>query len=87
MNVVEFNMNSLGAIAVTIMHHQWMPDMIMLEEGVSVDTKNILVDMGHQMAPPQYKSTIGELSSIMLKNGIMYGAADPRSMDAAAIGY
>ncbi len=84
LNVVEFDMNAMHQLAAPRMHHQWLPDAVMLEEGVSQDTKNILADMGHIIAPPRF--TLGSLSSIMLKDGIFYGAADIRSMDAAAIG-
>lgn len=84
LNVVEFDMNAMHQLAAPRMHHQWLPDAVMLEEGVSQDTKNILVEMGHIIAPPRF--TLGSLSSIMLKDGIFYGAADIRSMDAAAIG-
>ncbi len=85
LNVIEYDMNVFGAIAAPRIHHQWMPDAVMIEEGVSQDTKDILTKMGHVIAPR--KLTIGSLSAIMLKDGIYYGASDPRSMDSAAIGY
>ncbi|MCC3860241.1 gamma-glutamyltransferase [Pseudemcibacter aquimaris] len=84
LNVVEFDMNAMHALAAPRIHHQWLPDAVMVEEGVSQDTKNILTNMGHQLAPMPF--TLGSLSNIMYKDGIFYGAADIRSMDAAAIG-
>ena len=84
-NVLEFDMNAMHALAAPRIHHQWLPDAVMIEEGVSQDTKNILTDMGHIIAPMQF--TIGSLSTIMYKDGIFYGAADIRSLDAAAVGY
>ncbi|HPF47163.1 MAG TPA: gamma-glutamyltransferase, partial [Emcibacteraceae bacterium] len=85
MNALEFNMNALQSLAVPRIHHQWLPDVVMMEDGISKDTKDILANMGHIIAPMQI--TIGSLSSIMYRDGIFYGAADTRSMDAAAIGY
>ncbi|MCP5381030.1 MAG: gamma-glutamyltransferase [Kordiimonadaceae bacterium] len=85
MNALEFNMNALQSLAVPRIHHQWLPDVVMMEDGISKDTKDILVKMGHIIAPREI--TIGSLSSIMYRDGIFYGAADTRSMDAAAIGY
>tara|TARA_R110002096_G_scaffold309403_4_gene503979 strand:- start:5911 stop:7638 length:1728 start_codon:yes stop_codon:yes gene_type:complete len=84
-NVLEFDMNTMHALAAPRIHHQWLPDAVMIEEGVSKDTKDILVNMGHIIAPREM--TIGSLSTIMYKEGIFYGAADIRSLDAAAIGY
>ncbi|MBT5186463.1 MAG: gamma-glutamyltransferase, partial [Kordiimonadaceae bacterium] len=84
MNALEFDMNAMHSLAAPRIHHQWLPDMVMMEEGISKDTKDILVNMGHTIAPMQM--TIGSLSTIMFKDGIYYGAADIRSMDAAAIG-
>jgi len=84
-NVLEFEMNAMHALAAPRIHHQWLPDSVMMEEGISKDTKDILIGMGHTIAPMQF--TIGSLSTIMLKDGILYGSADIRSLDAAAIGY
>ena len=84
-NVLEYDMNAMHALAAPRIHHQWLPDVVMIEEGVSKDTKDILEGMGHIIAPMQ--RTIGSLSTIMYKDGIYYGAADIRSLDAAAIGY
>lgn len=83
-NVLEFDMNAMHALAAPRIHHQWLPDAVMIEEGVSKDTKDILTNMGHIIAPMPF--TIGSLSTIMYRDGIFYGAADIRSMDAAAIG-
>ncbi len=83
-NVLEFDMNAMHALAAPRIHHQWLPDAVMIEEGVSKDTKDILANMGHIIAPMQF--TLGSLSTIMYRDGIFYGAADIRSMDAAAIG-
>lgn len=84
-NVVEFDMNAMQALAVPRIHHQWLPDAVMMEQGISKDTKDILTGMGHIIAPRQL--TIGSLSTIMYKDGYFYGAADVRSLDAGAIGY
>ena len=84
-NVLEFDMNAMHALAAPRIHHQWLPDFVMMEEGISKDTKDILLEMGHIIAPGE--RTIGSLSTIMYKGGIFYGAADIRSLDAAAIGY
>lgn len=83
-NVLEFDMNAMHALAAPRIHHQWMPDGVIIEEGVSKDTTDILTSMGHTIMPMPF--ALGSLSTIMYKDGIFYGAADTRSMDAAAIG-
>lgn len=83
-NVVEFDMNAMHALAAPRIHHQWLPDAVMIEEGVSKDTTDILKSMGHVLAPMRF--TLGSLSTIMYRDGIFYGAADIRSMDAGAVG-
>lgn len=83
-NVLEFDMNAMHALAAPRIHHQWLPDAVMVEEGVSKDTTDILKNMGHQLAPMRF--TLGSLSTIMYRDGIFYGASDIRSMDSGAVG-
>jgi gamma-glutamyltranspeptidase/glutathione hydrolase len=83
-NVLEFDMNAMHALAAPRIHHQWLPDAVMVEEGVSKDTTDILKGMGHVLTPMRF--TLGSLSTIMYRDGIFYGASDIRSMDSGAIG-
>jgi len=82
-NVLEFDMNAMHALAAPRIHHQWLPDAVMVEEGVSKDTTDILKNMGHVLAPMRF--TLGSLSTIMYRDGIFYGASDIRSMDSGAV--
>ncbi|MBT5186274.1 MAG: gamma-glutamyltransferase [Kordiimonadaceae bacterium] len=85
LNVVDFEMNVQDAVNAPRIHHQWLPDIIYTEAGISQDTKNILTNMGHIV--DEKPSAIGFLNSIVYRNGVFYGANDPRSADGAAIGY
>jgi len=85
-NVIDHGMNIQEAIDAPRIHHQWLPDEILSEpNGMSPDTKNILVGYGHRFTdkPGSVASATGIMVS---KEGLRMGAIDPRS-DGAAIGY
>ena len=83
MNVIDFGMNIQEAVNAPRIHHQWLPDEIRVEEGISPDTVKTLTDMGHKVV---LKNTMGAASSILVdvKGGNFYGAADPRREGLAA---
>ena len=82
MNVIDHGMNIQEAVNAVRIHHQWLPDEIRIEEGVSVDTLRLLKQMGHKVVT---KNTMGAASSILIDQtlGIYYGAADPRRQGVA----
>lgn len=85
MNVIDHNLNVQAAVNAPRIHHQWLPDEIRIEEGISVDTIRLLKGMGHTV---NEKSSMGAIQSIMVtEDGIMYGGADPRRSTSAAMGF
>jgi len=85
LNAMEFDMNVATAGAEPRIHHQWMPDVLQMEEGFSPDTVRLLRDMGH---PVQISDrTTGCTSSIMLEDGWLLGAADTRRYGGWVAGY
>ncbi len=83
-NVIDHNLNILAAVSAPRMHHQWLPDEIRIEEGFSIDTLKLLEKKGHKI---KQKSSMGAIQSIMIKDGIYYGAADPRRSTSSAKGF
>ncbi|BHH82572.1 gamma-glutamyltransferase [Desulforhopalus sp. 52FAK] len=83
MNVVDHGLNIQSAVAAPRIHHQWLPDEIRIEEGLSPDTTKALTEMGHTIVK---KSSMGAIQSILVKDGMMYGGADPRRSTALAAG-
>ena len=83
MNVIDHKMNIQEAVNAPRIHHQWLPDEIRVEEGLSVDTVRLLKKMGHTVS---IKNTMGAASSIFIdsKAGLIYGASDPRRKGLAA---
>ena len=49
LNVVDFGMNIQDAIDAPRIHHQWMPDQIFAERGISPDTAANLRKLGHKV--------------------------------------
>jgi len=87
LNVVDFHMNAQDAVDWPRFHHQWMPDQLYLERGISPDTITILRAMGHKIAP--YETTnpvVARVEAILNDQGWLQGAADGRG-DAKAEGY
>ncbi|MEM9255669.1 MAG: gamma-glutamyltransferase [Pseudomonadota bacterium] len=76
LNAMTFNMNIASAAAAPRVHHQWQPDALRIEQGVSPDTVKLLQTMGHAISLGG--RTTGRTNSIMLEKGFLYGATDPR---------
>ena len=85
MNVIDHGMNIQEAVNAPRVHHQWLPDELRVEEGISARTIKRLKRMGHKVVE---KEKMGAASSILIdsKGGNLYGAADPRR-DGLAVGY
>lgn len=85
MNVIDHNLNIQAAVNAPRIHHQWLPDEIRIEQGISPDTIRLLEGMGHSVVQ---KSAMGAIQSIMVgEDGVFYGGADPRRSTSSAKGY
>jgi gamma-glutamyltranspeptidase/glutathione hydrolase len=83
LNVVDFKMNVQDAVDAPRIHHQWQPDTLYLEPGISPDTEALLKSRGHKtervpgVVPPQVNAIV--------KNGPwLEGASDGRATGKAA---
>lgn len=85
MNVIDYKMNIQEAVNAPKIHHQWLPDEIRIEKGISLDTIQLLMEKGHTVS---LKGPMGAASSIHVdpETGMMYGASDPRRQ-GLALGY
>jgi len=83
-NVLVFDMNVADATHSPRIHHQWYPDILLMEPGFSPDTVKLLKDMGYKI---EQSGTMGSLQSIQWKNGLFFGASDPRRPGAGAKAY
>ncbi|MGM0952564.1 MAG: gamma-glutamyltransferase [Pseudomonadota bacterium] len=85
MNVIDHKMNIQSAVSAPRIHHQWLPDEIRMEQGISPDTVGLLEARGHKVTTSR---AMGAIQSIMIdEDGTLYGGADPRRSTSSAIGY
>ena len=82
LNVMTHDMNVAQAVNSPRIHHQWLPEVLMIEEGFGADTKALLKDKGYKLYPSR---TMGSVQAIMMEDGYFYGAADPRRPSAGAV--
>ncbi len=84
LNVLDFNMNIASATNGVRVHHQWLPDEVVVEEGLNGDTVRLLTEMGHRIV---IGNTIGSTESVMKIGDFLYGASDPRAPGSLTLGY
>jgi gamma-glutamyltranspeptidase / glutathione hydrolase len=99
LNILDYGMTPQEAVDAPRLHHQWLPDEILVERfALSPDTQTLLQSMGYRISeqsawgaaelievgmPPM----ANEASSSRFRPGYYYGASDPRRPAGAAIGY
>jgi gamma-glutamyltranspeptidase/glutathione hydrolase len=83
LGVVDFGQNIAEAVAAPRIHHQWRPDGLLVETGLSPDTLTLLRARGHRVV---VGSTSGSANSIQVTADGLAGASDPRQRGTAAEG-
>ena len=84
LNVLEFDMNIAEATSLSRIHHQWLPDTLNYESGISVDTLMLLKKLGHD---PQPSPTMGSVQSVMKVGDRFEGYSDTRRPDAGTVAF
>ena len=75
LNIVEFGMDPQEAVAAPRMHHQWIPDTLVLEPEFPADVVQALKDMGHTV---QLRSAYSSVQVVHRTPRGLAGGADPR---------
>ena len=83
LNLVDHGMNLAEATAAPRVHHQWLPDRIWAEGGVSGDTVEILRAMGHTV---EIRRAFGAAQSVLAAGDGYRGMSDPRRPGGRAAG-
>lgn len=83
-NVVDHGMNIAEAVIAPRIHHQWRPDILLVESGVSPDTLALLRAKGQRIV---VGSTSGSANSILVTPEGLEGASDTRQRGTLAAGY
>lgn len=83
-NSIDFGMNPAEAGSAVRTHHQWLPDELRIERGLSPDTVALLRGMGHKVVERQ---SMGDTQTIQILPTGFYGYADQRDPNGAARGW
>lgn len=85
LNVMDFGMNVQDAIDFPRVHHQWKPDTLGIERGVSPDTIALLKKAGYNIEDAK-PIVIARVEAILLSDGWLQGGHDERGT-GKAVGY
>ncbi|PYU12035.1 MAG: gamma-glutamyltransferase [Acidobacteria bacterium] len=77
LNVMDFGMNVQDAIDFPRIHHQWKPDTLGIERGVSPDTIALLKKAGYSIEDAK-PIVIARVEAILLSDGWLQGGHDER---------
>jgi len=82
-NVIDYQMNIAEATHQPRIHQGWRKQDLGIETGMNPEVVNLLKGMGHKVDMQQ---TMGSTQSIMWRDGVFHGSADPRRPNALALG-
>lgn len=84
LNVLVHDLNIATAVNAPRMHSQLWPDVLSVEQGMSPDTLRLLIEKGHTI---KLIDSLGSAQTVAIRDHKRRGAADPRRVGAAAVGY
>ena len=83
-DVIDFHQSVDQAVAAPRIHHQWLPDQAVAEQGVAPEAIAGLEARGHKVVTrPRW----GSANSILVLPEGLFGAGDPRNRGVLAHGY
>lgn len=86
-NVIDFGMTIGSAVGAPRVHHQHLPDEILVEdEGLTKAADDELAGLGHAVSWKPMMARLGVANAIVRIDGGWAGGVDPRSGDALAVG-
>ncbi|HEX7687063.1 MAG TPA: gamma-glutamyltransferase [Burkholderiaceae bacterium] len=83
-DMIDFGMNPAEASSAVRIHHQWLPDELRIEKGLSPDTIALLTGMGYKVVE---RPAMGRTQTIEMTPAGFFGYSDPRNPNGATLGY
>jgi gamma-glutamyltranspeptidase/glutathione hydrolase len=83
-DMIDFGMNPAEAGSAVRIHHQWLPDELRVEKGLSTDTTTLLAAMGYKIVE---RPAMGRTQTIQITPSGFFGYSDPRNPNGATIGF
>lgn len=84
LNAIDHKMTIAESVAAPRIHHQWLPDEVSIERGLSPDTINVLAARGHKI---RLREPAGAAHSIQASPEGLLGGPDERRAGATAAGH
>jgi gamma-glutamyltranspeptidase/glutathione hydrolase len=84
LDLIDHDLNVAEAEEAPRVHHQWRPDELRVERGLSKDTIRLLEAKGHKIV---VREPMGSAYTIARNRGVLTGASDPRHRGALALGF
>ena len=78
LNVLDFKMSIKEAVESPRIHHQWVPEDLLVETALAPETKRSLERRGHTL---KERGNIGVVQAILARGSKVTGAADPRKAE------
>ena len=85
LNVVDYGMDVMGSVSAPRIHHQWQPDVLVVEPAVAQDVLEGLRRRGHQVEVSRDNWSSAQALRYDAASGWYTGGSDPRS-DGLALG-
>jgi len=82
-NVLDYRMDVAAAVAAPRLHHQWLPDVVLMERGFPDGVLSALKAMDHHVVVPMGQTSANSI--LVTPNGPL-GAPDPRTRGSEAAG-
>ena len=83
-DMIDFGMNPAEAGSAVRIHHQWLPDELRVEKGLSADTTALLVGMGYKVVE---QPAMGRTQTVEITPQGFFGYSDPRNPNGATLGF
>ena len=83
LNRLDFGLDAAACVSRSRVHHQWLPDRLVVETDLPRDVVFNLAGRGHLVRPTSHPFTAVQVV-VVGEDGLLYGAADPRKMGAPA---
>jgi gamma-glutamyltranspeptidase/glutathione hydrolase len=85
LDVLAFSMDAEQAVAAPRVHHQWMPDVLAVEDGVPAATREALARLGHEIKPLEHGAAVQAVEATGdAGDRLLRAASDPRKGGVAA---
>jgi len=76
LRALDDGLPAADAVAAPRIHHQWSPDVVFVDEGITAARLHALMKRGHRLAA--FRSDSGVCQMIVRRKGRLEGACDPR---------